>query len=102
MNVIRPHGQRMVLVTLTRQDGSRWKIALEYCNVEHMQEGRMGTRQHLGEAVVVVGWLDLVEEQEASWRALADISGPRRWLGRPDTWTTAPRPPLLGLVELDI
>ena len=102
MNVIRPHGQRMVLVTLTRQDGCRWKIAPDYCNVEHMQEGRMGTRQHSGEAVVVVGWLDLVEEQEASWRALADISGPRRWLGRPDTWTTAPRPPLLGLVELDI
>ena len=101
MNVIRPHGQRMVLVTLTRPDGSRWKIALEYCNVEHMQEGKMGTRQHSGEAGVVA-WLDLVEEQEASWRALADISGPRRWLGRPDTRTTAPRPPLLGPVELDI
>ena len=101
MNVIRPHGQRMALVTLTRQDGCRWKIAPDYCNVEHMQEGKMGTRRHSGEARVFA-WLDLVEEQEASWRALADISGPRRWLGSPDTWTTAPRPPLLGLVELDI
>ena len=100
MNVIRPHGQRMVLVTLTRQDGCRWKIAPDYCNVEHMQEGRMGTRQHLGEAVVVA-WLDLVEEQEALWRALADISGPRRWLG---DQTLGRQPPglLLGLVELDI
>ena len=48
-----------------------------------------------------VAWLDLVEEQEASWRALADISGPRRWLG---DQTLGRQPPglLLGLVELDI
>ena len=100
MNVIRPHGQRMVLVTLTRPDGSRWKIALEYCNVEHLQEGRMGTRQHLGEAVVLLGWI-LSRSRKLRGEHLLTFRDPDVGWG---DQTLGRQPPglLLGLVELDI